>query len=55
MGKFLNTTMATTVNSLVTGINHRLDNPYYTFTDKHPTLCTFYNVNDTKSTLIMQL
>lgn len=51
MGKFLNTTMATTVNSLVTGINHRLDNPYYTFTDKHPTLCTFYNVNDTKSTL----
>ena len=51
MGKFLNTTMTNTVNSLVDGINHRLDSPFYTFTDKHPTVCTFYNLNDTKSTL----
>lgn len=51
MGKFTNTTITKTVDSLVTGINHRLDSPFYNWTDKHPTKCTFYNVNDTKTTL----
>lgn len=30
---------------------HRLDNPFYMFTDKHPIPVTFYNVNDTQTTL----
>lgn len=51
MGRFLNTTYAKTVESLEHGMIHRLDNPFYMFTDKHPTPVTFYNVNDTQSTL----
>ena len=51
MGRFLNTTYTKTVESLEHGMIHRLDNPFYMFTDKHPTPVTFYNVNDTQSTL----
>ena len=51
MGKFLNTNKKSTVNSLVEGIKHRLDNPFYIFNDKEPTVVTFYNVNDTKTSL----
>ncbi len=51
MGKFLNTTMQTTVDNLADAAKKKIDNPFYTFTDKHPTTCTFYNVNDTRSTL----
>nr|DAE82603.1 MAG TPA: hypothetical protein [Caudoviricetes sp.] len=51
MGKFINTSRKDTVDSLVNGIKHRLDSPFYIFNDKKPTVVTFYNVNDTKSTL----
>lgn len=51
MGKFINTARRDTVDSLVSGIKHRLDSPFYIFNDKHPTVVTFYNVNTTKSTL----
>lgn len=51
MGKFLNTTYTNTVESLEHGMIHRLDNPFYMFTDKHPIPVTFYNVNDTQTTL----
>lgn len=51
MGKFINTARKDTVDSLVNGIKHRLDSPFYFFNDKKPTVVTFYNVNDTKSTL----
>ena len=51
MGKFINTARKDTVDSLVNGIKHRLDSPFYIFNDKKPTVVTFYNVNDTKSTL----
>ena len=50
-GKFLNTTMQTTISNLVSGVAKKIDNPFYVFTDKHPTICTFYNVNTTRSTL----
>ena len=51
MGTFLNTNKKITVDSLVKGVQHRLDNPFYIFNDKHPTSVTFYNINDTKSSL----
>ena len=51
MGRFLNTTYTNTVESLEHGMIHRLDNPFYMFTDKHPIPVTFYNVNDTQTTL----
>jgi hypothetical protein len=51
LGKFINTSRKDTVDSLVNGIKHRLDSPFYIFNDKKPTVVTFYNVNDTKSTL----
>ena len=51
MGRFLNTTYTNTVESLEHGMIHRLDNPFYMFTDKHPISVTFYNVNDTQTTL----
>jgi len=51
MGRFLNTTYTNTVESLEHGMIHRLDNPFYMFTDKHPVTVTFYNVNDTQTTL----
>ena len=50
-GKFINTTMKTTIEHLAEGVKGRLDNPFYTFTDKAPTVVTFYNPNITASTL----
>ena len=51
MGQFLNTYKTDTMNSLIKGIENRLDNSFYIFNDKHPTVVTFYNINDTRSTL----
>lgn len=51
MGQFTNTIRKQTINSLVEGLQDRLNNPYYLFTDKKPCLVTYYNQNITKSTL----
>lgn len=51
MGNFTNTTYRTTVDSLVTGLQNRLNNPYYKFSDKKPTTVTYWNINTKKSTL----
>lgn len=48
---FSNTTYRQTTDSLVQGMQNRLDNPYYTFTDKKPTVVTYWNMNFKKSTL----
>lgn len=50
-GKFINTDMKVTVDNLTQGIIHRLDSPFYKFTDKHPTVTTFLNVSKEKTTL----
>ena len=51
MGKFLDTTYTATINSILESQTKRLDNTFYTFTDKAPTTCTYYNINTSKSTL----
>lgn len=51
MGGFTNTSHKMTMNSLVDGFKAKLDNPYYLFTDKKPTLVTYYNINSEKTTL----
>lgn len=51
MGKFLDTTYTATINSILESKAKRLDNTFYTFTDKAPTTCTYYNINTSKSTL----
>ena len=52
-GKFINTTTAYT--QMVTNAGNRmkslLDNPYYLFTDKKASECTYYNINTTMTTL----
>lgn len=51
MGKFVNTNYAKTVDNLTKAINAKIDNPYYKFTDQHPSKVTYYNQNIEKSTL----
>lgn len=51
MGKFVNTNYAKTVDNLTKAINNKIDNPYYKFTDQHPSKVTYYNQNIEKSTL----
>ena len=51
MGTFSNVQYKNTINSIVEGYKNKLDNPHYIFTDKKPTLVTYYNINTSKSTL----
>ena len=51
MGKFVNTNYAKTVDNLTKAITNKIDNPYYKFTDQHPSKVTYYNQNIEKSTL----
>lgn len=51
MGDFSNTVYRETTDSLIKGMQNRLDNPYYLFSDKKPTPVTYWNVNIRKSTL----
>ena len=51
MGKFLDTTYVGTINSILDSKKDRLDNTFYTFTDKPPTICTYFNINTAESTL----
>ena len=48
---FTNTTYASTIDNLVEGSKNRLQNPYYKFTDKKPTIVRYYNQNRSKSTI----
>ena len=52
-GKFLNTTTAYSemTNKLATFSKQLLDNPYYMYTDKKASECTYYNINTTMTTL----
>ena len=52
-GKFFNTTTAYTqmVNQVAETMKGLLDNPYYLFTDKKASECTYYNINTTMTTL----
>lgn len=52
-GKFLNIHSAYTdmVNQAAETVKSRLDNPYYLFSDKKASECTYYNINTTMSTL----
>lgn len=48
---FSNTTYRDTVNNLVSSQQERLSNPYYKFIDRKPTVVTYWNLNDKKTTL----
>ena len=52
-GKFINTTTAYSqvVNQASQVTKSRLDNPYYIFSDKKASECTYYNINTTMTTL----
>ena len=51
MGKFVTTNYSETINSVTETVKTFLNNPYYLFTDKKPTMVTYYNLNCEKSTL----
>ena len=51
MGKFSDTKYINTIDSLVDATKSKLNNPYYVFTDQHPTKVTYYAQNIEKSTL----
>lgn len=51
MSNFNNTSYSATFNNLLKGATKRLNNPYYLFNDKRPTIVTYWNINDKKSTL----
>ena len=51
MGKFVNTSYANTVDSLVEGFKSKLNNPYYIHSDKVATITEYYRQNIEASTL----
>ena len=51
MGNFSNTVYRDTSDSLAQGIQNRLNNTYYNFSDKKPTTVTYWNINYKMSTL----
>lgn len=51
MGKILNTTYKDTVQSITNFYNDLVNNPFYTFNDKKPVICTYYNINKDYSSL----
>lgn len=48
---FINTEYKNTVNSLVESRKSIINNPYYMYIDKSPTIVTYYTINKEKSTL----
>ena len=50
-GKFIDTSYNETIDSLVGSMKELLKNPYYMWSDKTATSCTYWNINSTKSTL----
>lgn len=51
MGNFINTEIKDTVSSLVLGFKERMKNPYWLYSDKPPTIVTYYAINYEKSML----
>ena len=51
MGKLLNTTYHDTVDQITGMYNSLVNNPFYNWNDKKPTLCTYYNINKDYSSL----
>lgn len=51
MGKLLNTTYHETVDKVTGMYNSLVNNPFYNWNDKKPTLCTYYNINKDYSSL----
>lgn len=51
MGKILNTTYHDTVENITNFYNDLVNNPFYTFNDKKPVICTYYNINKDYSSL----
>lgn len=50
-GKFVNTKHPDSINKLVTGLQDVIKNPYYVWSNRTPTVVTYYNRNVEKSTL----
>lgn len=51
MGKILSTTYHDTVQNITGFYNDLVNNPFYTFNDKKPVICTYYNINKDFSSL----
>lgn len=51
MGTFSNSTYTNTIQSLVSAIESKIQNPYYKFSDKKPTEVIYWKQNREKSTL----
>lgn len=51
MGRFSNTTYKDTVESIVSSVKETLNNPYYLWANKSPTIVDYYNINRKASTL----
>lgn len=51
MGKILNTTYHDTVEKVTGMYNGLVNNPFYNWNDKKPTICTYYNINKDYSSL----
>jgi hypothetical protein len=51
LGKLLNTTYHDTVNNITGMYNSLVNNPFYNWNDKKPTICTYYNINKDYSSL----
>lgn len=44
-GGFINTKYVDTIESLSQATREKINNPYYMYTDKKPTVCTYYNID----------
>lgn len=51
MGKFINTEYTQAVEKISDTVKTFLDNPYYMWNDKKPTITTYYHINMEKSTM----
>ena len=51
MGKILSTTYHDTVQNITGFYNDLVNNPFYTFNDKKPVICIYYNINKDFSSL----
>lgn len=50
-GKFINTTHSDNINILVNATKKIINNPYYLWANRQPTIVTYYNLNKEMSTL----
>lgn len=50
-GKFINTTRRDDINTLVDSAKKILNNPFYVWANRSPTIVTYYNINKEMSTL----